>query len=124
MNKVLLTGRLVADPDIRYSQAADSVCIAQFTVAVSRDFKRDGEPDADFIRCKAFGSSAEFIEKYFFKGMKMEISGHWQTGIYTNKENVTVYTNECIIERCGFAEKKQEEQEPPQKSQPTKQRRK
>lgn len=122
MNKVLLTGRLVADPDIRYSQSDDSLCIAQFTVAVSRDFKRDGEPDADFIRCKAFGSSAEFIEKYFFKGMKMEISGHWQTGIFTNKDNVTVYTNDCIIERCGFAERKQEEPEPPQKSKTTRNR--
>ena len=64
MNKVILMGRLTRDPEVRYSQGATATAIARFSIAVDRRFKRDGEPDADFINCVAFGKTGEFIERY------------------------------------------------------------
>ena len=71
MNKVSLVGRLVRDPEVRYSQGQNSTAVARFTLAVDRRFKKEGEANADFISCIAFGKTAEFIEKYFFKGMRL-----------------------------------------------------
>lgn len=99
MNKVILMGRLVRDPDVRQAQ---ETAVAKFTLAVDRVKK--GE--ADFISCTAFGKSAEFVERYLSKGTKIAIEGRWQTGSYTNKEGQKVYTNECIIDRMEFAESK------------------
>ena len=87
MNKVVLMGRLTADPDVRYSNNGDNqLCIARYTLAVDRRFKRDGEPTADFIRCVAFGRAGEFAEKYFHKGIKIAVDGRIQTGSYQNKD--------------------------------------
>ena len=107
MQKWIGTGRLTSDPIIRYSQGEKPCCFAKFTLAVNRRFKRENEPDADFINCTAFGKTAEVIEKYFTKGMKMEVVGEIRTGSYTNKDGVKVYTTEVAAEEVGFAESKQ-----------------
>ena len=106
MNKVVLVGRLTRDPEVRYSQGNNATAVARYTVAVDRRFKRDGEPTADFIPCVIFGRSAEFAEKYFHQGMRVSISGRIQTGSYTNKDGVKVYTTEVIVEEQEFAESK------------------
>ena len=72
MNKVIIVGRLTRDPDIRYTTNS---AMASFSVAVDRRFKQEGQPDADFPRVIAWGKTAEFIEKYFHKGMKIAIEG-------------------------------------------------
>ena len=104
INNVTLTGRLTRDPDVRYTDSGTS--IARFTLAVDRRFKRDGEQTADFIGCVAFGRTAEFIEKYFCQGMKLELTGRIQTGSYTNKDGVKVYTTDVVADQVGFAESK------------------
>ena len=106
MNKAILMGRLTRDPDVRYLQGENPMAIARYTLAVDRRFKRDGEQSADFINCLAFGRSAEFAEKYFKQGTKIAVSGRIQTGSYTNREGVKVYTTEVVIEEQEFAESK------------------
>ena len=98
MNKAVLVGRLTRDPEVRYSQGDNTTAVARYTVAVDRRFKRDGEPTADFIPCVVFGRSAEFAEKYFRQGMRVSVSGRIQTGSYTNKDGMKVYTTEVIVE--------------------------
>lgn len=106
MNKVILMGRLVRDPDIRYSNGENATVIARFTLAVDRRFKREGEQSADFISCISFGKSAEFAEKYLRKGIKLVVTGRIQTGSYTNKDGQRVYTTDVIVEEQEFAESK------------------
>ena len=106
MNKVIEIGRLVREPEIRYSQGASSTCIARYTLAVGRKFKHEGQPTADFINCLAFGKLGEFAEKYLHKGTKILAEGRIQTGSYTNKDGVKVYTTEVVVENCEFAESK------------------
>lgn len=104
MNKVILMGRLTRDPDVRYSNGGATV--AHFSLAVDRKFKREGEEQtADFISCVAFGKTAEFVERYFFKGTKMVLEGRIQTGSY-EKEGQKVYTTDIIVEQVEFAESK------------------
>ena len=91
MNKVIEIGRLTKDPEVRYSQGANATALARYTLAVDRRFKRDGEQNADFINCIAFGKNAEFAEKYLHKGVKIAIVGRIQTGSYTNKDGQKVY---------------------------------
>ena len=104
MNSVQITGRLTRDPDVRYTDNGSS--IARFTLAVNRRFKSENGPDADFIGCTAFGTTAEFIEKYFSKGQKMDMNGRIQTGSYTNKDGVKVYTTDIVVENVEFGESK------------------
>jgi single-strand DNA-binding protein len=106
MNKVVLMGRLTRNPDVRYSQGERATCVARYTLAVNRRFKRDGEPDADFINCVAFGRQGEFAEKYLKQGTKVVISGRIQTGSYTNREGARVYTTDIVVEEQDFAESK------------------
>lgn len=106
MNKVILMGRLTRDPEVRYSQGENSLAIARFTLAVDRRFKRQGEQDADFISCVAFGKSAEHAEKYYRQGLKIAVTGRIQTGSYTNKDGQKVYTTEVVVEESEFAESK------------------
>lgn len=112
MNKVILMGRLTRDPEIRYSQGESPVAVARYTLAVNRVFKRDGEPDADFINCVTFGKNAEFAEKYLCQGIRIVISGRIQTGSYTNRDGVKVYTTSVIVEDQEFAESKSSSQTP------------
>lgn len=109
MNKVVLMGRLTRDPEVRYSQGAEPLAIARYTLAVDRRVRRDannGEQTADFINCVAFGKNGEFAEKYLKKGTKIAVSGRIQTGSYTNKDGVKVYTTEVVAEEQEFAESK------------------
>lgn len=106
MNKVVLLGRIVRDPAVRYSQGENASAVSKITLAIDRRFKRDGEQNADFINCVAFGKIAEFQEKYFRKGTKIAIVGRIQTGSYVNKDGVKVYTTDVIIEEQEFAESK------------------
>lgn len=106
MNKVILMGRFVRDPEIRYTQGENSMAVARFTLAVDRRFKRDNQPTADFISCICFRKTAEFVEKYCKKGTKLVVEGSWQTGSYTNKDGNKVYTNDCLVDNCEFAESK------------------
>ena len=103
MNKTLLIGRTTKDPDIRYTQNEQPMTIARFNLAVDRRFKKDGEQSADFISCVAFGKTAEFIEKYVFKGTKIAVEGRIQTGSYTNKDGNKVYTTDVVVEQVEFA---------------------
>jgi len=105
MNKVFLIGFLTRDVD---SRAAGETTVAKFGVAVNRKYKKDGQAEADFINCVAFGKTADFIAKYFSKGSKIVIEGRWQTGSYTNKEGQKVYTNDCVIESVEFGESKKD----------------
>lgn len=107
MNKVILTGRLVADPEVRYSQGENSTAVAHYRLAVDRRFKRDGEQDADFINCVAFCKNGEFAEKYLHKGIKIAVCGRIQTGSYTNKDGQKVYTTDVVVEEHDFCERKQ-----------------
>ncbi|MBP0059112.1 single-stranded DNA-binding protein, partial [Anaerobutyricum soehngenii] len=91
MNKVVLMGRLTRNPDVRYSQDEKATCVARYTLAVTRRFRRDGEQDADFINCVALGRQGEFAEKYLKQGTKIVISGRIQTGSYNNHDGVKVY---------------------------------
>lgn len=104
INSVNLTGRLTRDPDVRYTDEGKS--IARFTLAVDRRYKQENGPTADFPKCVAFGKTAEFIEKYFCQGMKLELTGRIQTGSYTNNDGVKVYTTDIIAEQVGFGESK------------------
>jgi single-strand DNA-binding protein len=106
MNKVILMGRLVRDPDVTYTQGQKPSAIAKYSLAVQRKYKREGEPECDFIRCTAFGKIGEFAEKYLRKGTKVAVIGRIQTGSYTNKDGTTVYTTDVIVEEHEFCEGK------------------
>lgn len=106
MNKVILIGRVVRDADIRYSQGANTTCVARYTLAVDRKFKQEGQPNADFINCIAFGKLGEFAEKYLRQGIKIAVTGRIQTGSYTNKDNQKVYTTDVVVEEQEFCESK------------------
>lgn len=108
MNKVILMGRLTRDPEVRYSQNDPNMAVSKYTLAVNRMVRRDGEPEADFIRCTAFGRTAEFAEKYLHKGTKIVISGRIQTGSYNDSDGRKVYTTEVIIDSQEFAESRRE----------------
>ena len=106
MNKIVLMGRLTRDPEIRYSSGATSTAIASFSIAVDRRFKREGEPEADFFNCTAFGKQAEFVERYLKKGVKMVVVGRIQNDNYTNKEGQKVYSVRIMVDEMEFAESK------------------
>jgi len=107
MNKVILMGRLTRDPEVRYSQGENALAIARYTLAVDRRFNRNNDDQtADFINCVAFGRTGEFAEKYLHKGTKIAVTGRIQTGSYTNKDGVKVYTTEVVVEDHEFAESK------------------
>ena len=107
MNKVILMGRLTRDPEVRYAQGENAMAIARFSLAVDR--RRQNNTDgqtADFINIVAFGRLGEFAEKYLHKGTKVALTGRIQTGSYTNKDGVKVYTTDIIAEDIEFAESK------------------
>ena len=110
MNKVILIGRVVRDVEIRYSQGANTTCVARYTLAVDRKFKQEGQPNADFINCIAFGKLGEFAEKYLHKGVKIAVTGRIQTGSYTNKDGQKVYTTDVVVEEQEFCESKSSNQ--------------
>lgn len=112
MNKVILIGRLIRDPETR--QAGETT-VTRFSLAVDRRFrvKDETSPTADFPSVVAFGKTAEFISKYFKQGMKIALEGRIQTGSYTDKDGVKHYTTDVIAEAVEFAESKKAEDTPP-----------
>ena len=100
-------GRLTRDPEVRYSQGENSMAIARFSIAVDRRFKRQGEPEADFFNCTAFGKQAEFVEKYLKKGTKMVVVGRIQNDSYTDKEGQKKNYTQIMVDELEFAESKQ-----------------
>lgn len=106
MNKVILMGRLTRDPEVRYSQGSSQTAVARFSIAVDRRFKREGQPDADFFNCTAFGKQAEFIERYLHKGTKILLCGSLQNNNYTNKDGQQVYGVQILVNEIEFAESK------------------
>ena len=114
MNRVVLMGRLTRDPDIRYTQGQQPMCVARFTLAVDRGWKKEGQQSADFISCVAFRKTGEFVEKYLKKGTKVAAEGRIQTGSYTNREGQKVYTTDVVVDNIEFAESKGKAQEPPE----------
>ena len=104
MNKVIMSGRLTRDPEI--SSSASGTTFARFSIAVNRRFKRDGEPDADFFNCSTFGKTAEFIEKFFKKGSRIEVTGRLENNNYTNKEGQKIYDVRVMVEEADFGDSK------------------
>lgn len=105
MNKVLLRGRTTRDPEIRYTQGQNSTAVARYTLAVDRRYSGpDGNREADFISCVAFGKSAEFCERYVHKGTALCICGRLNTGSYINRDGQKVYTTDVIVEEQEFSE--------------------
>lgn len=102
MNKVILMGRLTREPEVRYSNGAEPVAVARYTLAVNRRFKRKDEPEADFIPCVAFGKSGEFAEKYFRKGQMVAVTGRLQVRSW-DKDGERRWTTEVVIEEQYFA---------------------
>lgn len=109
MNKVIQIGCLCKDPDVRYSQAAEPMAVAKFSIAVNRKFKREGEPEADFFNVTAFGKLGQFVEKYLKKGTKIALTGKLQNNNYTDKNGVKRYEVQIIAEEIEFAGAKKEE---------------
>ena len=105
MNRVELIGRLARDPELRYTSGKDPLAVTRFTLAVDRAGKSD---EADFIQVTVFGGTAEFVEKYFMKGLRVGVAGRIQTGSYEDKDGKTVYTTEVIGEQVEFADGKRD----------------
>lgn len=108
MNKSIMMGRLVRDPDIRYTEGENGeLAIANFRLAVDRKYaKEDAEVRADFFRCTAFGRWAKFAEKYLFQGIKVVVQGRMQNDNYTNRDGDRVYGVCLMIDDIDFAESK------------------
>ena len=106
MNKVILMGRLTRDPEVRYTQSMGPLAVARYTLAVNRRFKRQGEPDADFIGCVAFGKSAEFAEKFLKKGQMISVIGRIQVRSWDDNEGKKRWSTDVVVEEQYFAESK------------------
>lgn len=110
MNTVLFMGRLTGDPVLRMSTAGKQVCT--FSIAVDRPFKRDGEQNADFFGCVAFGKMAENIERFFRKGHRILVKGSMQNNNYKNSEGKMVYGNNVVVSEFFFCDSKRVDSTP------------
>ena len=102
MNKVNLLGRVCSDPEVRFTTGSNQMCVARYTLAVNRPKDKDGNQQADFIRCVAFGKRGEFAQKWLKKGTQIAICGHIQTGSYDDKDGKRVYTTDVIVDEHYF----------------------
>ena len=110
MNKVQLIGRLTRDPETRYSQSTQPIAVTRFSVAVNRKFKKDGEPEADFINCVSFGKTAEFISKYFTKGKMIGIVGCIRTNSWMDSATEQKrFSTDVLVEEVEFCGSKADE---------------
>lgn len=116
MNKVILMGRLTRNPELK--QLASGTLVANFTLAVSRRFKSEGQPEADFIPIVAWGKTAEFVDNYFRKGQQVAIAGRLQVRQWDDKEGKRRYLTEVVAEEVYFADSKKDNDS--NKSQPEK----
>lgn len=104
INRTILVGRLVADPELRYTPAGIPVC--KFRLAVNRIFKNEGEQQADFINCVAWRKQAENLANYMKKGNLVGIDGRIETGSFEGQDGKRVYTFEVVAESIQFLEPK------------------
>ena len=104
MNKVILMGRLTRDPEVRYSQGQSGTAVCRYSIAVNRAYKREGEPDADFINIVAFGNRGEFAGKYFKKGMMVAVVGELRISSYTDKDGNKRWSTDVVVTEQHFAE--------------------
>lgn len=109
MNSLAMVGRLVADPE---TYAGKDTKVVRFRIAVDRRFKRDGDADADFFGCVAFGKTAEFIEKYFAKGMRIALTGRIENDNYEDPDGNKYFRDTIVIDNVEFCESKKEEEKP------------
>lgn len=120
MNRVILIGRLTVKPEIRISQTGGASC--RFTLVVNRKFKNNfGEYESDFIRCVAFNSTAQTIDKYVQKGDLLGVEGRIQTGSYTASDGSKKYTTDVIVDSIDFLQQKRKSQEVIKQEQPSSQ---
>ena len=108
MNKIHICGRLTRDPETRTGNGTQ---VTRYTVAVDRKFKRDGQPEADFFNCTAFGKGAEFADKYLRQGTMVIVTGRMESDNYTNKDGQKVYAWQLVVEEQEFAESKKASQD-------------
>lgn len=104
MNKTILIGRLTKDLELR--KTATGTSVVSFTLAVNRKVKQENQPDADFIRCTAWGKTAEIMCQYLSKGSQIGLEGRIQTGQYQDNSGNTIYTTDVVVEGFDFLEKK------------------
>lgn len=115
MNKAILIGRLTADPDLRYT--GSGVAVANFTLAINRPFKQDGEYQTDFINCVTWRKQAENLASYVKKGHQVAVEGMIQTRSYEGKDGKRVYVTEVMAESIQFLESKSKQNgQQPQKN--------
>lgn len=114
MNKVILMGRLTRDPEYHAPASEQGTAVARYTLAIDRPKREGQEAQADFPNCVAFGKSAEFAKNYLNKGTKILVTGRIQTGSYTNKDGVKVYTTDVVVEQQEFCEAKRSEDTAPE----------
>lgn len=107
MNKVILLGRLVADPEIRYTQS--NIPMARFRIAVNRPGKpQDGQPNADFFQLTAWRHTAEFVSKYFRKGQQVLVEGYLRNNSWTDQQGNKRYSDDIHVESVFFADSKRD----------------
>lgn len=111
LNKAILMGRLTREPELRTTSSGISV--ASFTLAISRSYAKDeGQQQADFINCVAWRGTAEFVSKYFTKGMMMVVEGRLQSRSWEDKAGDKRYAMEVVAEQVQFGESKKAESKP------------
>ena len=106
MNKVLLLGRLTREPEVRYTQGGEPMAVARYTLAVNRNLTKNGQQEADFINCVAFGKLGEFAEKYLRKGQLISVVGRLQVRSWDDQNGQKRWSTEVVIEEHYFAESK------------------
>ena len=111
MNSLAMVGRLVADPEAYFGKD-NTVNVVRFRIAVDRRFKRDGDPDADFFGCVAFGKTAEFVDKYFTKGMRIALTGRIENDNYEDQVGNKYFRDTIVIDNVEFCESKKDEEKP------------
>lgn len=104
-------GRLTRDPEVRYTQSDKPLAIARYTLAVNKAYKKEGEPDADFIPCVAYGKNGEFAEKYLNKGQRIAVVGRLQVRMWEDDKGDKQKTTEVVIENQYFADNKNKSEE-------------
>lgn len=107
MNQVNLIGRLTKDPEIRYTQ--NNIPVASYTLAVKRSYAKEGEQDTDFINIISWNKSADFVQKYFKKGMQVGVTGRIQTRNWEDDNGQKHYATEVVTEKVEFADSKKDE---------------
>ncbi len=106
INRIVLMGRLTADPD--YKQTPNGVAVATFSIAVDRNFVSNGERQTDFIPCVAWRQHADFVSRYFHKGSMIAVDGSLQTRKYTDKQGMNRTVFEVVVDQVSFTGSKNE----------------